>query len=102
MDATAKRAAEGEDRADPEYLGEASLSHLTRKTTEARSKATKEWIRDHVRRERRYRPPPRGKLHRRLSKVRKESPRALSVRLLFRDERATPALLEFLADTRVG
>ena len=31
-----------------------------------------------------------------------ESPRAPSVRLLFRDERATPALLGFLADTRVG
>ena len=31
-----------------------------------------------------------------------ESPRVPSVRLLFRDERATPALLEFLADTRVG
>ena len=31
-----------------------------------------------------------------------ESPRAPSVRLLFRDERATPALLEFLEDTMVG
>lgn len=31
-----------------------------------------------------------------------KSPRALSVRLLFRDERAIPALLEFLDDTRVG
>ena len=29
-------------------------------------------------------------------------PRAPSVRLLFRDARATPALLEFLEDTRVG
>ena len=28
--------------------------------------------------------------------------RAPSVRLLFQDERATPALLEFLEDTRVG
>ena len=72
-DATAKRAAGGEeDRASPEYLGEASLSHLTRKTTEARSRATREWIRDHVRRERRYRPPPRGKLRKGLGKVRRE------------------------------
>ena len=31
-----------------------------------------------------------------------ESPRAPSVRLLFRDARATPAVLEFLSDTRVG
>ena len=31
-----------------------------------------------------------------------ESPRAPSVRPLFRDERATPALLEFLGGTRVG
>ena len=40
-DATAKRAAEGrEERAEPEHLREASLSHLTRKTTEARAEAT--------------------------------------------------------------
>ena len=31
-----------------------------------------------------------------------ESPRAPSVRLLFRDGRPTPAVLEFLEDTRVG
>ena len=31
-----------------------------------------------------------------------EGPRASSVRLHFRDARATPALLEFLEDTRVG
>ena len=31
-----------------------------------------------------------------------EGPRAPSVRLLFKDARATPALLEFLEDTRVG
>ena len=69
----AKRAAEGrEDRAEPDYLGGASLSHLTRKTTEARSSATREWIRSHVRRERRDRPPPGGKLRKGLSMVRKE------------------------------
>ena len=32
----------------------------------------------------------------------REPPRDLSVRLFFRDERATPALLAFLVDTRVG
>ena len=31
-----------------------------------------------------------------------EPPRAPSARLLFRDERATPALLDSLEDTRVG
>ena len=75
-DATTKRAAGGEeDRANTEYLGEASLAHLTRKTTEARSRATREWIRDHACRERRYRPPPRGKLPKgseQLGKARKE------------------------------
>ena len=56
-DALAKRAAEGEeDRAILDYLREASLSHLTRKTTEARSRTTAEWIRGHIRKERRYRP----------------------------------------------
>ena len=40
-DAVAKRAAAREEgRADPEYLREASLSHLTRKTTKARSSDT--------------------------------------------------------------
>ena len=70
----AKRAAEVDGgRASPEYLGEASLSHLTsRKVTEARSEAAREWIRGHVRRERRYRPPPGGQLRKGLGKVRKE------------------------------
>ena len=64
-DARVKRAAEGEEgTADPEYLREASLSHLTRKTTEARSNTSSEWIRNHVRKERRYHPPPGGKLRR--------------------------------------
>ena len=60
-DAVAKRAAGGEEgRAEPECLGEASLSHIARKPTEAQSRATREWIRDHVRGERRHRPPPGG------------------------------------------
>ena len=69
-DALAKRAAEG--RADPEYLGETSLSHLTRKTTKARSEAAGEWIWSHVRKECRYRPPPRGKLRKGVCRVREE------------------------------
>ena len=45
-DSMAKRAAEErEERAPIPYLREASLSHLTRTTTEARSTATAEWIR---------------------------------------------------------
>ena len=51
-DMLAKRAAEGkENRAEPGCQGEASLSHLSRKTTEVRSEATRDWIRNHVRRE---------------------------------------------------
>ena len=41
------------------YAAETSLAHMTRVVTEARSKETAEWIRGHVRPERRYRPPPR-------------------------------------------
>ena len=171
-DALAKRAVGEEgDLAGPAYLQEASLSHLTRVPTEARSTSTGEWIRSHVKRRHRYRPPPGGRLRRELGKVRKElvchfyqlllghaamapylhrfgkapndtccwcgtgeiqirhhllircrrwspeirmmwqrvekdwewaSPRAPSARLLFRDARATPVVLEFLSSTRVG
>ena len=69
-DSVAKQAAKGEEgRAGPEYLGEASLSHLT---TEARSKSTREWIRDRVRKERRYRPLPGRRLRKGLGKIPKE------------------------------
>ena len=44
--------------ADPAYLREASLSHLTRVSTEARSISSGEWIRGHVKRKHRYRPLP--------------------------------------------
>jgi hypothetical protein len=46
---------------------------MTRTATEARSRATAEWITDHVRAERRYRPPP-GEAHaaRQLGGTRKE------------------------------
>ena len=60
-DACARAAAAG-DRATacPAYLREASLSHLTRLATEARSAETDRWIRQRVKRKHRYRPPPRG------------------------------------------
>lgn len=49
-DSAAKQAAEGRrERASPEYLGEASLSHLARKTTEAQPRASSKWIRGHIR-----------------------------------------------------
>ena len=40
------------------YAEETSLAHMTRVATEARSKAMTDWITDHVRPGRRYRPPP--------------------------------------------
>ena len=62
-DALARQAAAGKlTQADPAYLREASLEHLTRKTTEARSLETSSWIRAHVKRRHRYRPPPGGKM----------------------------------------
>ena len=60
-DRYAKSAATGEEpvEAIPEgYAAEASLSHMTRVATEARSKETAEWITADVQPERRYRPPP--------------------------------------------
>ena len=72
-DEMAKRAAEErEERADPLYLREASLSHLSRATTEARSTAVAEWIRTHSGRQRRYRPPKGGKMRKALNRTRKE------------------------------
>ena len=167
-DAWARRAAERrEGRADPEYLREASLSHLTRISTERRATETGRWIREHVKRRHRYRPPPGGKTGRELGRVRKElagrfyqllsghaataphlqrfgqspsdqywwcgsgerqtrhhlfircrrwtpeirrlwqdierscGPRGPSVRFLFRDTRATAAVLDFLRSTRL-
>ena len=147
------------------------MSHLTRETSEARTRAKQDWIRDHVKPERQYRPPPGGRLRKYLRRDRKEvvirfyqslsghaaietlaertreapssacwwcgsgkrqschhlvtecrrwtpeiktlwkevgkacrwkHPRAPSVRLLFRDERTTPAFLKFLRTTKVG
>ena len=58
-DALARAAASRERAAaDPAYLREASPSHLTRLATEARSLETNRWVREHVKRKHRYRPPP--------------------------------------------
>ena len=59
-------------RADSAYLLEASLAHLTRKTTEARADATSEWIRGHMGQRRRYRPPRGVKMRKALARSRKE------------------------------
>ena len=60
-DQYAKDAATGRaprERLPEGYAEETSLAHMTRVTTEARSRATTEWIAEHVRLGRRYRPPP--------------------------------------------
>ena len=70
----AKRAAEErEGNAPLPYLKEASLSHLSRVTAEARSSPTATWIRDHCGRNRRYRPPKAGKMGKAMNRVRKET-----------------------------
>ena len=73
-DETAKAAAErrGEEVADPTYLRGASLSHLTRGITEARTEATSEWIRGHVGQRQRHRPPKGGRMRKALGRARKE------------------------------
>lgn len=60
------------ESADPDYLSQASLSHLRRVTTERRSTAIGSWIRQRVERRHRYRPPPGGKMRKQLGGVRKE------------------------------
>ena len=71
----AKAAAEGADSGDAvpdEYRWETSLWHMTRVSTEARTRPTQEWIRSHVWPERRYQPPQgRGVRRRMLRWVRK-------------------------------
>lgn len=62
-DSYAKGAAESpHDPIDREYLCEASLAHLTRKSTEAKSWSTWECIRSRVKSDRRYKPPKGGKI----------------------------------------
>ena len=171
-DALAKKATGDPGSTLSDGPDETSLAHLSRRASEARSKATAAWISSKVGR-RRYRPPPgrgvkradlrhtrkelAGRYYQFLSghaaigaylseKVRKldssacwfcgtgermsrfhlvarcrrrtgqqrvlwkrverlcecDRPRARTVRLLFDDVRATPAMLSFLRDTRVG
>ena len=56
------------DPVDREYLQEASLAHLARKATEARSRGAREWIRGRVDARRRYRPPRGGRTHQSLQR----------------------------------
>ena len=56
-----------------ELLTEASLSHMSRSATKARSRTSAEWIASHVRSGRRYRPPPgRGLRRQHLRYTRKD------------------------------
>ena len=74
VDGFAKGAAGSRQRhqAPDRLLQEASLSHLARVATENRSRTTARWISDHVRPERRYKPPAGTGLRRRaLGRVRK-------------------------------
>ena len=59
------------DKLDKDYLQEASLAHLIRKAAEAKTRSMKDWIRWHVKAERRYRPPRGGEFER--TSGRKES-----------------------------
>src|SRR5258705_13943 len=62
-DCHAKQAAQDTNPAvENEYLQEASLSHLTRRTTEAKTAERHAWIHQHVKPERRYKPPTGGKV----------------------------------------
>ena len=57
--AAASRSAPCHHKATPrELLGEATLSYMNHTATEARSRDSAKWIKDNVRAERRYRPPP--------------------------------------------
>ena len=72
-DRTARDAAEErKERAEAAYLNEASLSHLTRATTENRSNATADWIRTRSGQHRQYCPPKGGMMRKELGKTRKE------------------------------
>ena len=72
--AAADHSAPYRDEATPkELIYEATLSYMTRTATAARSRATAEWIKDNVRAERWYRPPPgRGMRRQHLRNTRKE------------------------------
>lgn len=57
-----KAAAEGDESSDvtDEYRWKTSLQHMTRVATEARPRATTQWIGDHVGPKKKYK-PPKGK-----------------------------------------
>ena len=73
-DSCAKWAAEApHDTVDREYVRKANFAPLPRKTTDARSQCTREWIRDHAKGRRRYLPGGRGgKTRKDLQRKRKE------------------------------
>ena len=72
-DTFAKEAARGRQYSDEDrQLRESSLLHLSRLATERRSRVTAQWMSEHVRPERRYRPPAGPVLRRKaLRRVRK-------------------------------
>ena len=71
-DVWAKMAAENRtDAVVPSNLLEASLAHVAKATNEARTQGTTAWIANHVKQNRRYRPPKGGKLRADLKKERK-------------------------------
>ena len=74
-DGMAKWAAEDRTNGVPDEIRwQASLSHLSRRATEGRARATSQWVMDHVRPERRYHPPGSSGLRRRmLRRVRKST-----------------------------
>ena len=60
------------DVTDRRYFRKASLAHLKRKTTEAGSQATRDWIAGHVKSNRQYRLPKGSGIRPTLTKERKE------------------------------
>ena len=56
------------DSVDRDYLREAILAQLTRKTTEAKASSTTDWIRRHVKAERRHRPRKGGRIRKGLQR----------------------------------
>ena len=60
------------DAIDRRYLRDASLAHLTRAMTEARTRSTRDWITSHVKSSQQYRPPKGGSIRLDLGRERKE------------------------------
>ena len=67
VDGMAKTAAGDTSHEVPDQVRwQTSLPHLARRATERRTQATTQWVRDHVRPERRYHPPGGSGLRRRM------------------------------------